>query len=413
VDLFVTKYPIPVQPGEVDVVRVDSETGAQTSVTSALVTPGGIAREASGQLLVADSFYLPQGAVIRVNPVTGAGSVVSQGGFINFGNSGTFLLDLEVSPSREIYVVERDSFLSVDQLIRIDPVSGAQALVPLNSSLGVLGAGIGVEADGSLLVTYAGPSFSLVRTDPDAANQQVVSQWIRGEGEFITDVEVEPSGTILFCASQLEEGPPLVIDSSLVRVDPATGNQTVLSTGGLLNSCVGIAVDASGAIWVSAGVDDEVSGNEAIVQVDPVTGVQTLVTSGGVVGTPFFLVAGPVGPVACADGADNDGDGFVDAADPGCLSPVDGSELSAIQCDDGIDNDGDGFTDFDPDPGQGDPQCVGPNDNREKRNQTCGLGFELVPALLALAWASRRRPRSGEPTLRMRRGVRPTSRGER
>lgn len=69
------------------------------------------------------------------------------------------------------------------------------------------------------------------------------------------------------------------------------------------------------------------------------------------------------GNAQCADGADNDGDGFIDSADPQCDSPLDNDESSAggsPQCFDTIDNDGDGAIDF-PD----DPQCDSATDNDE------------------------------------------------
>ena len=64
----------------------------------------------------------------------------------------------------------------------------------------------------------------------------------------------------------------------------------------------------------------------------------------------------------CADGADNDGDTFVDfPADPGCSSASDDSELNrVVACDDDVDNDGDGLADFPTDAG-----CSSPADNDE------------------------------------------------
>lgn len=53
----------------------------------------------------------------------------------------------------------------------------------------------------------------------------------------------------------------------------------------------------------------------------------------------------------CNDGVNNDSDGLVDMADPGCSSPADPSELGAGACDDGLDNDGDGFNDWPADNG--------------------------------------------------------------
>ena len=63
-------------------------------------------------------------------------------------------------------------------------------------------------------------------------------------------------------------------------------------------------------------------------------------------------------------GIDDDGDGLVDLADPGCSSVADPRELSMDeelpQCSDGIDNDGDGNIDFPYDPG-----CGAAGDNEE------------------------------------------------
>jgi hypothetical protein len=92
----------------------------------------------------------------------------------------------------------------------------------------------------------------------------------------------------------------------------------------------------------------------------------------------------------CNDGLDNDGDEQVDAADPGCDSSADLSELSLVQCDDGIDNDDNGLIDMQ------DPHCANPTDQRERQilgTKRCGLGFELVGLLLGIPWLVRRRAR--------------------
>ncbi|MBW2978381.1 hypothetical protein KY331_06050 [Candidatus Woesearchaeota archaeon] len=62
-----------------------------------------------------------------------------------------------------------------------------------------------------------------------------------------------------------------------------------------------------------------------------------------VAGTNFYVP--PYSNPACDDGNDNDGDGLVDLADPGCDSAQDTSELGTNECDDGVDNDGDGNVD--------------------------------------------------------------------
>jgi hypothetical protein len=72
---------------------------------------------------------------------------------------------------------------------------------------------------------------------------------------------------------------------------------------------------------------------------------------------------------ACSNGADDDGDGRIDAADPGCAGSADPSERSPLfACDDGRDNDGDGFTDM------ADPGCPQPNARPE--NPICDDGID-------------------------------------
>ncbi len=156
-----------------------------------------------------------------------------------------------------------------------------------------------------------------------------------------------------------------------------------------------------------------------------------------ILGTTIYDVDAPP---ACANGIDDDGDGMVDTADPGCADAADEWETnSSVACDDGLDNDGDGAvdaqadvgcfdslgiredpqcqngidddgqigTDFDGgesilgagngDPNGADPQCSSFSDNREATGSGggCGLGAELLVLLggLGMARGARRRRR--------------------
>ncbi|MSP73509.1 MAG: hypothetical protein EXR76_15330 [Myxococcales bacterium] len=117
--------------------------------------------------------------------------------------------------------------------------------------------------------------------------------------------------------------------------------------------------------------------------------------SGGNIGGDAAVDLGLV--AACADAIDNDGDGAIDADDPGCVAgdPTDNDEqdpLAAPECDDNTDNDGDGYNDFPDDPGCGsefdndeynpapDPQC---NDGID--NDRDGLVDEQDPGCSSVA----------------------------
>lgn len=85
------------------------------------------------------------------------------------------------------------------------------------------------------------------------------------------------------------------------------------------------------------------------------------------------------GTAQCADGVDNDSDGLVDMADPGCTNAADNDETnsggggSTTQCSDGVDNDGDNLVDM------SDPGCTSASDNDET-NTTGGGGSGSTPA---------------------------------
>jgi choice-of-anchor B domain-containing protein len=126
-----------------------------------------------------------------------------------------------------------------------------------------------------------------------------------------------------------------------------------------------------------------------------VWGVYPYLPSGLVLATDIygglFLVRPDLGAVPeCADGLDNDGDGWTDAGeDPGCPDVSGGTE--SPPCQDGIDNDRDGGVDWDGTPP--DPQCAQPWSAEANR---CGLGLEAALALPLLA-AWRRRVRRRQP----------------
>lgn len=107
---------------------------------------------------------------------------------------------------------------------------------------------------------------------------------------------------------------------------------------------------------------------------------------------------GGAGAPQCSDTADNDGDGKIDAADPGCHSdgnagnpgtyvPSDNDEADAAQCADTADNDGDGVIDAQ-DPGchtdgnAGNPGSYDPADNDEADTVVAGASLAKSSAPL-------------------------------
>jgi hypothetical protein len=86
----------------------------------------------------------------------------------------------------------------------------------------------------------------------------------------------------------------------------------------------------------------------------------------------YRLTSAPAAP-GCIDGRDNDGDGQIDLADPGCEGPLDTTESngSTSACSDGTDNDGDARVDYPDDPG-----CSDSGDTSELGTSECDDGID-------------------------------------
>jgi Tol biopolymer transport system component len=149
----------------------------------------------------------------------------------------------------------------------------------------------------------------------------------------------------------------------------------------------------------------------SIHRVDPRVGWPALVADSGSDRDPSWQ---PSAVAACANGADDDGDGWVDAVDTGCTDESDPSERNDLPgCDNGLDDDGDGLADA-ADPGcpfpfapYEDPLCDngldddgdGATDFADEtcsagwpyQEQACGLGAELALVLAMLRLRMRRK----------------------
>ncbi len=99
-------------------------------------------------------------------------------------------------------------------------------------------------------------------------------------------------------------------DGRIVRVDPVTGHQSLVSSGNLLVDPAGLAVGPDGVLYVIENVGT--TGQPGVVRVDPATGAQTLVTQGGKLCYPFGIALHPDGSLLVTDFGDyDDGAGTV------------------------------------------------------------------------------------------------------
>ena len=156
-----------------------------------------------------------------------------------------------------------------------------------------------------------------------------------------------------------------------------SADKTVVSTGDTLNltwssanttSCTATA-NPSTSSW--AGGKSVSGGTQSVgpLSADTTFTITCLGNASNSVTDSVTVFVEPIELPNCSDGVDNDGDGWIDSQDPGCLSgpggeynPSDVSESNSptsYACSDRIDNDGDGLIDAD------DPGCSAWNDNDE------------------------------------------------
>jgi sugar lactone lactonase YvrE len=226
------------------IVRADPATGGLVEISrngaqgDHFRHPYDIAVARDGSLLVADMGAFatptdrsPDGRIVRVDPVTGRQTLLS---------SGNLLVDpagLAIAPNGQIYVVENVGTQGTPYVVRVNPNTGGQTLVTQGNEL-CYPFGIAVHPDGSLLVTNFGDFSS--------------------------------GGTVINCLFDF---------GALVRIDPATGDQSVLSRnapewGNLFRNPMGVTVEPSGRILMV-----NQNGASALVAVDRATGLQDALTA--------------------------------------------------------------------------------------------------------------------------------------
>ena len=257
--------------------------------------PQDVAVETNGTVLAIDAGGGTgnNGALFRINPGSGNRTLLSDFGNAAQGPLGEDPRGLVVEASGAVLVIDSDGVNPFNALFRVDPTSGNRTLLSDFSNaaqgpVGDVGRGIAVEASGAVLVTdiNAGTNGVLFRIDPITGNRTLLSDFGNpGQGAFGFNpfgIAVEASGTILVVNQDEGTGD----NGALFRIDPTTGNRILLSDfgnagqGTLGFAPLGIAVEASGAVLVT-DEEAETGTNGALFRLDPTNGNRTLLSDFG------------------------------------------------------------------------------------------------------------------------------------
>jgi sugar lactone lactonase YvrE len=289
------------------ILGVDPTTGTRSIVSAndmpagppALAEPALMAFEADGDLLVPD---LIANQLVRIAP-DGSRTVVSSA-TVGTGPPISAPSAVLVDSDGSILMTNADPFV-----LRIDPVTGNRTAV----SSTILGTGptfshlIGIarSADGTLIVadpSAFGSPFGLYRIDPATGNRTVIASAAVGTGPAMSPVDIAfaASGELIVSNSAtLSLGPGGIVTTpgSVMRVDPATGNRTILSsnevgTGSALIDPAGFQLEPDGDILLAdagSGPPDPSPAAGRIFRIDPATGNRTVVSANDApAGAPQF-----------------------------------------------------------------------------------------------------------------------------
>jgi hypothetical protein len=269
-------------------VAVNPSTGAQSIVSQGqlFATPVNLREAPDRQIYVTDyTAYGPVsttnvgGAVFRVDPDTGHQSLVAKGGYINGPSAIAVIQHNPVAPA-EVYITNvGDDTGTYRNIIKIDPRTGAQQLV---SSGGILYNPLAiVPGPGDniyVLDEHAFGTGALDEINLASGHQRVISTG--GLLRFPIDLAKDPSGDLI--VFNRDSATDFTVGAgSVLRIDPNSGKQTLLSSNGDLTSLDGGTVARDGTIYAGTTTTVPPTVPAWIVAVNPRTGAQHIISEGG------------------------------------------------------------------------------------------------------------------------------------
>jgi sugar lactone lactonase YvrE len=211
------------------IVRVTPDTGVRTIISDEHTGSGptflslqDIAVEATGHLVVIDEFLK---AILRVDPLTGVRSIVSDEQHGSGPLFGSFLRSVAVEASGHLVVVD-GTVTNGRPIIRIHPLTGSRTIVS-DASVGsgpslAVPRGIAIEMTGELLVVDR-VLRAVVRIDPISGDRRILSDDAIGVGPVFSDpvdITVESTGQIIVLDMGLR---------AIIRVDAQHGDRAIIS----------------------------------------------------------------------------------------------------------------------------------------------------------------------------------------
>ncbi|HLJ91699.1 MAG TPA: hypothetical protein VKU02_00765 [Gemmataceae bacterium] len=171
-------------------------------------------------------------------------------------------------------------------VLAINPVTGDQDVVS-TGGLFVNPFDLRIAPNGNIIVLdggSSGNSGTIISVDPKSGLQTALTTggYLASAGSFGA-VHVDAGGNVYVCLSGV----------GVFQVDPATGMQTIISGGGNLIDPSGLASTSDGNLYVG----DYTALGGALFRIDVKSGTQTVIASGGMINGVIDIAVEPGGTV--------------------------------------------------------------------------------------------------------------------
>ena len=179
----------------------------------------------------------------------------------------------------------------------------------------------------SVVTKQSAPAPVILRADPSTGGLTEISR-NGAQGDLFRhpyDIVVAGDGSLLVAdMGAFATSTDRTADGRIIRVDPVTGQQSLVTSGNLLVDPAGLTIAPDGLIYVVENVGT--LGTPSVISVNPATGAQTLVTQGGQLCYPFGIAAEADGSLLVTNYGDfSDGSTVINCVyDFGALVRIDG-----------------------------------------------------------------------------------------
>ena len=144
----------------------------------------------------------------------------------------------------------------------------------------------------SVVTKQSAPAPVILRADPATGGLSEISR-NGAQGDLFRhpyDIAVAGDGSLLVAdMGAFATSTDHSADGRIIRVNPVTGQQSIVTSGNLLVDPAGLTIAPDGLIYVVENVGT--LGTPSVISVNPATGAQTLVTQGGQLCYPFGIAA--------------------------------------------------------------------------------------------------------------------------